>query len=270
MRYQIDHDYHLHSFLSVCSKDESQVPAAMLAKAQERGLREICITDHYWDENVPCNTRVNWWYEKQGHAHVSSVLPLPQHPQVRFLFGCEADMDSDDRIGLSPARYDDFDFIIVATTHLHHMAGERFENLSNAEVAQRWIERFDAVLSSDLPFYKVGIAHLTCSLMNRKSREDYLETLELIPQSELERLFTKAASLGVGIELNYSDVSVPDAEYERVMRVFRTAKACGCKFYLGSDAHSQKGMEADFAVYERAITALDLKESDKFKITSHK
>ncbi|MBQ6947975.1 MAG: PHP domain-containing protein, partial [Clostridia bacterium] len=121
MRFKVDQDLHVHSFLSVCSRDEAQVPQAILDCAVERGLRQVCLTDHYWDERVPCNTRVNWWYEKQDHAHVCSALPLPKAQGVEFLFGCEADMDSDNVIGLSKERCDEFDFIIVATTHFHHM-----------------------------------------------------------------------------------------------------------------------------------------------------
>lgn len=266
MEFQIDHDLHLHSFLSICSDDENQVPAAMLQKAKEQGLRTICITDHYWDENVPCNTRVNWWYEKQNHAHISSVLPLPQDPEVRFLFGCEADMDSDDRIGLSPAHYDDFDFIIVSTTHLHHMTGERFKDLRSEEVGQRWVERMDTVLDSDLPLHKVGIAHLSCSLIDNRTADGYLNALRTIPDAELSRVFTKAAKKGVGIEFNYSNIQPPEESREVVLRIFRTAKECGCKFYLGSDAHSQEAMVCDPAVFQRILEELNITEEDKFII----
>ncbi len=266
MKFKIDHDLHIHSYLSICSTDETQVPTAMLQKAKEQGLHTICITDHYWDENIPCNTAVNWWYEKQNHAHVSSVLPLPQDAKVRFCFGCEADMDSDDRIGLSPAHYDDFDFIIIATTHLHHMTGERFKDLSATDVAKRWVERLNAVLESELPLHKVGIAHLACSLMDNRTADGYLHALRAISDDDLRRLFTKAAQKGVGIELNRSDIRPPEQSREIVLRIFRTAKECGCKFYLGSDAHSQKGMVFNHNVYERIISELNLTEEDKFII----
>ena len=266
MRYTIDHDFHIHSFLSICSDDEGQVPSAILENAIERNLKIICITDHYWDERVPCNTAVNWWYEKQNHAHISTYLPLPKLENVQFLFGCEADMDSDNVIGLSKSRYNEFDFIIVSTTHFHHMAGPQWTSLSNKDVANRWVERFDAVLNAELPFGKVGIAHLACSLINLKSHEDYLENLNLIPQKELERLFTEAAKKGLGIELNFGDMSFKDDEKDTILRIFKTAKNCGCKFYLGSDAHSRADMEIVFPVFERAIDLLGLKECDKFII----
>lgn len=236
----------------------------MLQNAKEHSFKEICITDHYWDERVPCNTAVNFWYENQNHAHISKSLPLPQDDNIRFMFGCEADMDSDDVIGLSESRYDEFDFIVISTTHFHHMGGPRWENLSNKDIAARWVERFYAVLNSSLPFGKVGIAHLACSLINLKSHEDYLESLNLIPQKELDCLFKKAAEVGLGIELNFGDMIQMNNGAEQVLRIFRTAKECGCKFYLGSDAHSREDMQKVFPIFEQAINILDLKESDKF------
>ena len=88
MRYKIDHDYHIHTRLSLCSEDDGQTPAAILELAKRRNLKKICLTDHFWDETVPCNTMVNWWYEQQNYPHIAQSLPLPTDPAVEFLFGC--------------------------------------------------------------------------------------------------------------------------------------------------------------------------------------
>ena len=77
-------------------------------------------------------------------------------------------------------------------------------------------------------------------------------------------MFQKAAKLGVGIELNYDDVKCTDEEVETVFRMFHIAKACGCKFYLGSDAHSLGAFENADLVFARAIDILGLQEEDKF------
>lgn len=266
MRYKIDHDYHIHTRLSICSGDDGQTPDAILQIAKQRGQKKICITDHFWDEAVPCNTRVNWWYEKQNYNHIAQSLPIPEDRDTEFLFGCEADMDSDDTIGISRERMNNFGFIIVSTTHFHHMGGERWGDRSNEVLARRWVERFDALLDADLPFYKTGVAHLACSLINNKSREDYLDTLNRIPQQELERLFSKAAACGIGIELNSGDMSYKETQADTILRLFRTAKYCGCKFYLGSDAHERHAFDGTDEIFERCVTALSLTENDKFDI----
>jgi hypothetical protein len=169
-------------------------------------------------------------------------------------------------LGISPERFSDFDFIIVPTTHLH-MDGFTIDEEdidSHERRARLWVERLCSVLSMPLPFHKVGIAHLACFLLDRRSRKDYLTTLNLIPSEEMERLFSRASEVGCGIELNMSDMSFPDSVAETVLRPFRIAKSCGCKFYLGSDAHHPENFARFREVYERAISLLQLTENDKF------
>ena len=265
MRYKIDHDYHIHSHLSLCSKDAEQTTQRMLQYAKNLGLSKICITDHYWDSSVEGASN---WYKKQDFDHISASLPLPKADGIDFLFGAETDMDRFMTVGVSKKGFDDFDFVIIPTTHLH-MTGFTLTNEEQEDIgakARLWVSRFETLLSMDLPFGKIGIAHLACSLMHKASREGYITLLDTIPQSELERVFSKAAERGVGIELNRDDMAFADSEADSVLRIFRAAKACGCKFYLGSDAHSPSELESSKEYFDRAIDLLDLKESDKFHI----
>ena len=267
MKFKIDHDYHIHSQLSSCSCDPEQTPDRILQYAKENGLSRICLTDHYWDSAVDGASQ---WYRPQDFDHIAKAMPLPQDEEVEFLFGCETDMDKLMTVGIPAARFDEFDFIIIPTTHLH-MTGFTISNEdaeSNERRAKLWVERLDALLHKFLPFGKIGLAHLVCGLIKRESREEYLNVLSLIPDAEMERLFTMAAELGCGIELNQSDMSFGDDEADVVLRPFRIAKSCGCKFYLGSDAHHPTEFKKCKGVFERAVTLLDLKESDKFHIKS--
>ena len=94
----------------------------------------------------------------------------------------------------------------------------------------------------------------------------YFNILDSIKSEDMERLFTKAAKLGCGIELNQSDMSFKDEEADSVLRMFRIAKACGCKFYCGSDAHTPGYFVKTKEIFERAIDLLELTEDDKFII----
>ncbi len=175
------------------------------------------------------------------------------------------DLDADNKIGLPKERYGDFDFIIVSTTHFNHMIGEKWENCDNQTLANYWIERMDALLDLDLPFEKVGVAHPACSLIQTKSDEDYLEVLDLIPEKEMERIFTKAAAVGMGIELNFNvRVRKRCDETERILRMFRIAKRCGCKFYFGGDCHNRQDFNGKDETFAAVVDLLDLKEEDKF------
>lgn len=265
MKYAIDHDYHIHSYLSLCSRDPQQTNENILLYAKKNGLKKICLTDHYWDSAV---AGASHWYSLQNFEHISKALPLPKDNEVTFLFGCETDMKKDMTIGVPPSRFDDFGFMVIPTTHLH-MNGFTVSDDGDEtaeERAELWVKRLEALLNAPLPFHKVGIAHLACALIAPKSREAYLKTLSLIPSEEMERLFTKAAALGVGIELNQSDMSFKDEEADTVLRMFKIAKRTGCKFYLGSDSHLPCEFTDTISTFQRAIDLLDLTEEDKFHI----
>ena len=265
MCYQVDHDYHIHSQLSACSADPEQTAQRILQYAKESGLSRICLTDHYWDKAVPGASN---WYAPQDFDHISQAKPLPQAEGVEFLFGCETDMDKFLTLGIPAERWDDFDFVIIPTTHLH-MTGFTLPveyKESNEMRARLWVERLEALLSRDLPFHKIGIAHLACSLLDGRSRENYLKTLSLIPTEDMERVFTKATQVGCGIELNQYDTECSEEEADTVLRMFRVAKACGCKFYMGSDAHHPESLDKAKKSFEHAVERLGLEESDKFHI----
>ena len=264
MKYIVDNDLHIHSKISLCSNDPEQTNERILQYAKDNGIKTLCLTDHFWDETVE---GASPWYAGQNFAHISQALPLPQDNNVRVLFGCETELTCDLVIGVSKEKLDIFDYIIIPTTHFH-MNGYTLSEEEGAcaeNKAKAWVKRLDAVLNMDLPFHKVGIAHLTCGLIDR-DREEFLRILNLLPEKELERLFEKAASLGVGIELNSSDMSFSDSEADTILRPYKIAKECGCKFYCGSDAHHPETFNNAKSIFERAVDFLKLTEDDKFII----
>lgn len=266
MKYVFDNDLHIHSKISSCSDDPEQTNERILRYAIDNNLRTICLTNHFWDENV---IGASEWYKSLDYARVASAKPLPQVDGVNFLFGCEIDLNKDFVLGMSKERFDSFDFVVVSTTHFH-MTGFTLSEKDAESVEGRagaWSKRLEAVLNMSLPFNKIGFAHLTCPLISpKRDRDIYLKILESIPEREMERIFSKAAQLGAGIELNYQDMCFKDEEKEIVLRPYRIAKNCGCKFYMGSDAHHPDIFESARGIFERAIDLLDLKEEDKFCI----
>ena len=264
MKFTYDHDLHIHTKLSSCSNDPEQSTENILCYAKEKNLKTICVTDHFWDEAIPgCSE----WYEPQNYKHISLSKPLPKSENIRFLFGCEAEQDRNMTVSVSNEKYDLFDFIIVSTTHMHRVGFTVDEDqLKTPELrALTWTKRLEAVLDMDLPFHKVGIAHLTCKLI-APARVDYLKTLELLKDEEMIKLFKKAAALGVGIELNSGALNFSAEEADTVLRPYRIAKKCGCKFYCGSDAHHISELYHAGEIFARAIDMLNLEESDKMDI----
>ena len=208
MKYVIDHDLHIHSYLSACSKDPEQTPERILRYAKETGLKTICLTDHFWDDGVDGASE---WYAQQNYQHLAVARPLPQEDGIRFLFGCETELDRNLTLGLSPEKYDLFDFLVIPTTHMHFRGFTLSEDAAGVTPrAVAWVNRLDAVLHMELPFHKVGLAHLTSTHL-APSREERIAVLHAIPENDMRRLFTRAAMLGVGIELNGSDMKFSDA-----------------------------------------------------------
>lgn len=263
MKYIADHDIHIHSRLSSCSHDPEQTPEVILNYAIECGYRYVCLTDHFWDETIPGASK---WYAPQNFPHICESLPLPQDDKVKFFFGCEAEMDKYLTIGISKEVIEKLDFIIVPITHLHMAGFTRPEEDNSVESrVEHYIKRFNALLAADLPAHKVGIAHLTCHLMSpEKNINSLMQCLKLISDDTYRDLFTRAAKKGYGIELNFS-ASHPEEIMEQILRPYRIAMECGCKFYFGSDMHTHG--EANIGrkeKFERIIDMLGLTEDMKF------
>ena len=263
MRYVYDHDLHIHSRLSLCSGDPEETNERILQYARDNRLSTICLTDHFWDETIPLSADSEF-YRIQNLAHVKAALPLPQTEGIRFLFGCETEMDRFMTVGVSKERLDEFAFIIVPTTHFH-MVGHTIpaEIVSPADKADFWLKKLNALLDCDLPFHKIGIAHLVCGLIDR-NRQTFLDTIDAIDRDGMYKAFRRAVACGVGIELNADDMKCTDAETDIVLRPFRIAREVGCSFYMGSDAHHPKALDEAKAIFERAIDRLELSEEEKF------
>ena len=264
MRYVYDHDFHIHSKLSSCSRDVGQTNERILQYAKQNHLKTVCLTDHFWDDAIE---GASSWYKVQNWEHISEAKPLPQAEEIEFLFGCETEMDKFFRLGISKECIDRLDFVVVPTTHLHMedftIAREDYNSYKNRAVL--WVKRLNALFGMDLPFYKIGLAHITCSLI-APAREEYLEVLRLIPEKEMERLFKRAAEVGIGIELNAHVFVFPEEDADIALLPYKIAKECGCKFYCGSDAHHPEDFDMTKPMIERAIDLLELTEDDKFHI----
>lgn len=261
MRYIADHDFHIHSTVSLCCHDENQTPETILEYAKENGYKKVCLTNHFWDENVISEAK---WRSEHDFAPVCSVLPLPKDDNIDFLFGCETDMDFNNVLGISEERMDAFDFIIVATTHLH-LDGITVKTKIETpeEAAFYWVNKLESLLSRSLPFNKIGIAHLTSGHI---FKDRTAEVLSLIPDKTLYSIFNECSRKGAGIELNLKTINMNADQKENFLRPYFIAKECGCKFYLGSDSHKTSALYCAKENFEDVITQLNLKESDKHPV----
>ena len=265
MKYQIDHDFHIHTHLSKCSGDPGQTVERLLAYGKKNGLRHICITNHFWDAPIP---GASAFHEGQDLAHIQKVLPFPEDPDVTFHFGCECEIDKHGVFGVLPEHLDQFEFLALSVSHMH-MKGFTYDPETDDSVEARialYKKRMDWALALNLPWHKVGLAHPTTALIACARWEEHLQILDGIPDEDWRRWFTFLAQKGAGIELNIEIFRFEEKDLPRGMRPYHIAKECGCRFYLGSDAHRLSQIEEAPARFARIIEVLDLQESDKWHL----
>jgi histidinol phosphatase-like PHP family hydrolase len=234
----IDHDIHVHTFLSSCSADPEAVPEKMLEAASRCGLRTVGFADHLWDAAVGGASE---WYRPQDFAHISRLreqLPVDTHG-VRVLIGCETEYVGGGRVGISPEVAGQLDFVLVPHSHFHMEGFVRPAEIDSPEtIAGLLQERFAEVIELEAT---TGVAHpfLPCVLPERTD-----EILALVSDSAFADLFGRAAQQGVSVEITtgaFPSLNGGETEGfhdESFLRVYDLALEAGCLFHFASDAHS--------------------------------
>lgn len=270
MRYQADHDLHIHSYISPCAgHDPRQTKEAILAYGITNGFHLLCVTDHVWDRKGAGDCQL-WRGDGLDIEKAKEILPLPQSSECRFVFGIEVDMDNEGNIAVSEEEYDTFDFMIFSPSHIHMFAPSYEAIKASASVAEaykcHYKERIYRILNQKIPFYKCGLAHFTAILTRAVN---HIEVFKLFTDQEYEEIFKAVAERGMGVELNFEWewLAYPTPEdHEEILRPYRIAKKMGCKFYLGSDLHCADRFVGKKDAFEMYINLLGLTEEDKFPL----
>ena len=266
MKFQIDHDLHIHSYISPCAGcDPRQTKDAILMYGLLNHYGLLCVTDHIWDRKVESVKDNIWVNLGLDFEKAKEILPLSQSEHCKVLFGIEADMDYLDNIAVSKEEYDTFDFIILAPSHLHLKGFTRNEaevGSTAAEYKAYYQERLMKILNMDLPFHKCGIAHFTSCL---NCNEGKTAALDLFTDDEFRAIFGLAAERGIGIEINGWGIltDYTPEERESLLRPYRIAREMGCKFYLGGDSHTPEEFIPRREEMQYAVDRLGLTEDDK-------
>lgn len=263
-RFLCDHDLHAHTLLSSCCHDERQTAEAIIQHAIDNHYSVQCITDHLWDPAVPGGSP---WYQPQNIDHVRRLLPLPQSTEVRVVFGCETEFCGGETLGLKPEHFSQFQFVIIPPNHFHMVDFVRPAHIETPEqTAELFCKRLEEISCLPIPFHKVGIAHMTTGLIYKgKNKYDVIECINRERFFDIMRTF---AQKGAGIELNGACFKrdIWQAHEEIELRLYRIAKDAGCKFYLGTDAHSIDTLDRITHILPEVVQRLQLNENDRYHI----
>ena len=232
MGFQLN-DLHLHSRLSACAHDEMLVPEYILKIAEQNNYLQLCMTDHLWDKAVP---GASDWYAPQDIDHVRQHADLPRSDKVPFFFGCETELPMNGVPALSRENFDLFDFVVIPPNHVHMKNFVRPPEADTNEKLAKFIEdRLEKLLERDLPFRKIGIAHLTGMILGG---EKSANVCKYWSEARMLRIFKGYAEAGAGIELNITAFREMEENPDIILMPYLAAKEAGCKFYCASDAHT--------------------------------
>lgn len=267
----IDHDFHLHTHLSLCAVG-SATAQAYIDNARRFGFKKLGITDHMWDtEHLPmlmkkedyAEQAYEWLqgYNKQNYTHTlasRAEFDAVEHPDIQVLFGCECEYDYERRdIAITPQVAEQLDLLVVPHSHTHLIMPKRFAE-SDRTTALFLRDSFMDIVNSPNAKYVTSIAHpFDCNNKN---------IFRVLSDEEFAECFSAAAAKNIAIEINSSSLEgccgsfggVKDAP---IMRMFRIAKSCGCQFIFGSDSHSKDGQN-NLPYNYIAAAVLELTEQD--------
>ena len=238
----ITHDLHMHTHLSFCGKDEATVEN-YLAQAAALGLTKLGFTDHVWDSAVE---GMPWWYRQtdiQNVPHVLRTRPLLEQFRgcgVTLLMGCEAEYDYPHRgVALTEAAAEQFDFIIASSTHTHNTMPKAFYDPPRRH-AEFLLQAYEDMLDAPVSRYFTAMAHPFHPVCCPYGHEPVMDAIR---DDELRRVFDKTAAKGIAVEINlkclvgHHEENADDIATQPHLRIFRIAKACGCRFTFGTDCH---------------------------------
>lgn len=237
-------DMHIHTHLSLCSRDREQNPTAIIKWAAENGIKTICFTDHLWDNSMP---GASIWLRLNSLKRLEKIrAQIPDDRLgVNVMVGCETEFAGGGTIGISPAVADKMDFILLPFDHFHNKRICPKNIKTSEQVADLWITRFDEALKIDLPWHKTAFAHVNIILGFSHQLSMILSILLDEYRDKLKRLFSRCAEQGAKIEVNTSlcGSSLWENHLDLHKDMFGLAKESGCLFTFGSDAHHPGGLK---------------------------
>lgn len=252
---RIEHDFHLHTNLSLCAKREVTA-ADYVANARRLGLQKIGFSDHFWDAAIE---GANKFYQPQHYEHICQLKPELEKlrsDDLQIFFGCETEYDPYHHgVAITEAVAEQLDFLLVPNSHTHMMMPKDCYQPYRKHADFMLQATYD-LLNSPVCRFITAIAHpfeaVACPYPNGL-------LIDLITDDQFKRVLDVMANKGVAFEINVSSMmrkTPEEIEQMSQLRLFRLAKQQGCRFLFGSDAHSAQAHDH----YENATLAANLLE----------
>lgn len=232
----INSDYHVHTLLSPCASRFDGTVENYIVKAKEQGLTKIGFSDHTWDSAVP---GAHKWYIPLSVEHTMEVKKdFPSDCDIKLLVGAELEMDKYNVVGMTAEKSHLFDFLLIATSHMHFKGFTIDSDVQDAAlIRKKLLQRVEKAISID---FISGLAH-PFHIMGFDGRED--EILRGFTDHEFMDIFSEVSDAKKSVEINKDIFNASrysqneDGFPVEFIRVFQIANEAGCSFHLGSDCH---------------------------------
>ena len=269
---KVNHDFHIHTYLSLCAPDKTGTVENYLESAKKHRLNKLGFANHFWGSepgdpeyynNVKMNP--NNYYLTQNYDYISQIKPdleKYKNDEVKLYFGAECEYDPFKKsIAVSKDHVESFDFLIVPNSHTHMMMPK-----SCYEPYEKHIDfMFDAfydIINCEFSKYVTAIAHPFWAVAAPYDRKILNR---MISDDRYKKAFDAAANKNIAMEINVFELSKENPEDVSSMaeeiRLFRLAKECGCKFTFGSDAHIISE-HTNYSNCDKIAEILELTEND--------
>lgn len=242
-------DYHMHSRNSF---DGSETIVQMAKSARDKGLREICFTDHqeidYPKENIIDDIYFGLLDKEKYYDELLSVRE--EVPEIKIKFGLETGLISGSLNKIEEdAKSMPFDFIIASqhvAAGLDPYYGKYFREFGLREGREIYLKELCENIVNFNEFDVVGhIGYLEKYLEKNGYRNektfvysDFVDIIDEILKSVILR--------GRGIEVNTSNYKIHGTPNPHPSIIKRYKELGGEIITTGSDAHSSSGIAASF------------------------
>lgn len=261
-------DLHLHTNLSLCAPKDTTIRSYLDFCGSEK-VDTIGISNHIY---LPEMLASNGQPESNGLEHALKLLPeiqeLRKTSGVNILFGCEAETFLDQGLSLAPEDGRYFDYVLLAPSHINNfpLYYAKYDITSPDSLREIIVERFLYACSLDY-----GVPTAICHPLYPIVSGCEEEVVNGISDSVLADCFSAAAKSGKSIEIHaclYRKNTTLDDEglSPTYLRVLSAAKACGCKFHFGTDAHRPSSFIGKHALLHRAAERVGITQADMWKI----
>ena len=232
-------DFHIHTHLSSCADREAFI-TDYINTAKELGIEKIGFADHSWDVNA-CTP--SSWYQGQTYERLQPRYDELKEIDTRgidILLGAEGEY-AKEVLCITEDALQYTDYIIVPHSHTH-MTGVVLPSVyanDSQKHGQYLVNSFISLCTHEKRNFFNAIAHPMYPIGKRIDEAE--EIYSYITDEMLTDCALAAKDADIPLEFNLTvtrNIMLSAEGKTCYHRFINICKKAGCKFFLGSDAHS--------------------------------